>query len=78
MYASNGDREGDIELQPMEYERQRAALASDGAAGFVVLYCRSCQQVYCYRHWFMEYVGEGSPRSFGTCPKGHGRVIDGG
>jgi hypothetical protein len=74
-YISDGDREGACEVTHDQFARGVEALGGDHAARYLALYCRDCQLVYCFNHWKVEYSDE-APRSFGTCPRGHGRVID--
>jgi len=74
-YVSNGDREGFGELSPAEFERAVRNVTGDDAARSIALYCHKCRRVYCFAHWRVEYSDD-PPRSFGTCPMGHGHVID--
>jgi len=74
-YISNGDRCGDSELTPDQFARAAEALAGEHSASFLALYCEECQLVYCFKHWRVEYAHD-PDMSFGTCPKGHVRVID--
>lgn len=74
-YLSNGERTGDCEVTPEEFAREVEALGGEHAARFLALYCGSCQLVYCFDHWMVDFSDE-PPHSFGSCPQGHWRVID--
>ena len=51
------------------------ALGGERPEGLLPLYRRPCHLVYCFDDWKVEYSDE-PPVCFGTCPQGHGRVID--
>jgi hypothetical protein len=75
MYVSNGDRYGDRELTPEEFAHEVETLAGEHPGSYLALYCHGCRATYCFRYWKVDYSDD-PPRSVGTCPRGHMRVID--
>jgi ribosomal protein S27E len=74
-YQSNGDRYGDSELTPAQYEAQVESLAGSGAGDFVRLRCSDCGLIYCWDHADVHYVGD-PERTMAKLPCGHSCVID--
>lgn len=75
-------------LSPETFARIEQLLRAGDAQGLFSLskeyapfYCRSCQGVYCPRHWRLEGVWESDSHWFegwqGICPYGHSHFIDG-
>ena len=75
-------------IAPSRYAALAQALAQTDAAAlyklnflWVPFYCPTCQRSYCYAHWQMEKQwDENFPGwydcTYGTCPRGHRRLID--
>ncbi len=74
-YQSNGDRYGDSELTPAQYEAQGERLAGSGAGDLVRLHCRECRLVFCWDHAEVHYEGD-PERTMAKLPCGHWCVID--
>jgi hypothetical protein len=75
-YQSDGNRSGDSELTPAQYEARVGSLGGPGAADFVTLRCRECGLIFCWGHAEIHY--EDDPEmTVAKLPCGHWRVVDG-
>ena len=59
-----------------EFRRRVKALKGAEPQAFLKLYCPDCELVYCFDHWEVGYSRQEPLSTSGTCPAGHGRVID--
>ena len=83
VYLETFERGGDSEISPEKYDRMVQTLkASDCAAleslnwRYVIFWCRECDRCYCIDRWSIQYDDSPYSSEWGTCPSGHGKILD--
>lgn len=82
-YFESFMRSGDSEESPGDYQRLRDILVArdfDALYGvawqLAVFWCCECRRSYCIDDWSTEFDDHPMCSAFGTCPRGHGKILD--